>query len=396
MSFSLTVERFQAIVEYIAGQKRAEMHHLMRKTGKVLQRDIDLGILEKTQAFVGCDAPPKGATMDRYERFIFDTAEKIGEIFHNNLDTNVKEKKIAALADLKNSAIALKDIAAFVDADGSLPEVSQSLVAAYLTIYEEVHRRPTDQDDMLHEELKAYTEKQKTDKAEKGKQILNDSTAGKKPPRKKLTSGGGNDGNRYLRHNEEDSDSDSSSSTTGNNNPSIVPGSGSVVSPLTSQAALLSSASLAASSAAASVAASSATQKRKRAPVERGAHGGTNLSTSEGGSVTKKLDSFERCQQSASELLEMVKVQIGQPGTGSGEGSSSFGGIGSFGGFRVGESSSSGSSMQASSSAMVQTARDDELRVLELRKQVAQEERLKTEAEVELLRLKIQMRAQDK
>lgn len=152
------------------------MHPIMRKTGKAEQQVKDLSILNASQSFLD-GSELVASTMDKYEKIIYDMAEKLGEAVRNNPAANLTT--LFTIKELPFPAHTCVGV--------NIAAMQQEWIGNLLIIHCEVHRKPNNNDDMIHDEYMKIGEFQKAEKAAKGRAVINNSTAGAKRQRKNTT-----------------------------------------------------------------------------------------------------------------------------------------------------------------------------------------------------------------
>lgn len=167
-TFTLTVSKFTAIVEYMASLKRNEMHHVMKKAEKTARRTMDLNTLGSMQAFQD-SVLLKESSLDKYEAIVHKLAFVVGE-------KKTEQDKMAAL-NAKNLPVAMKEITAYIAAGGNLLDEKNRWMVALLSINAEVSRDPKGPDDMTHVEFQRNIEAEKAKKANQGRGIIAASSA---------------------------------------------------------------------------------------------------------------------------------------------------------------------------------------------------------------------------
>lgn len=169
-SFILTPIKFGVIIEYMASQTRSNMHLLMKKLYKGDKQVIDVNFLNSHQAFLTSEKPLVGSTYDKYEKMIFDLAEKAGVAAAKN--DHAEMQKVVDIKKLTFPAHTCVGL--------NMTEHVEKWISNLLIIYNEVHRTPKDTDDMTHEEYKEYMEEKKKEKAHRGRETISNSTSGLK------------------------------------------------------------------------------------------------------------------------------------------------------------------------------------------------------------------------
>jgi hypothetical protein len=163
------------LTAYMADLKRNEMHHIMKWSGKQVQRNTDRDVMLNMQGLkIHSGGTISEDSIDQAERSIHNKAEEIYQA--NKGEVRIDPRNFLTLIDLKRD---FKIAATTAKADPPSEARLLKLITTLHTIACEVHRLPKDPEDMTHLEYQAYEARMAIEKQNQGREAIARSNTGK-------------------------------------------------------------------------------------------------------------------------------------------------------------------------------------------------------------------------